>query len=91
MSINSEHKLEGGFGFRRDIVGKPNQDDLRYLSLGRGWQWAPKGDAEMLMTCLTRHGWAVTPGNWHGGHKSKNEGTLIQAEFVLLDFDENLS
>lgn len=91
MITNSEHKLEGGFSFRRDIIGKPNADDLRYLSLGRGWQWAPKADAESLMTCLTRHGWAVTPGQWQGGHKSKNEGTLIQAEFILLDFDENLS
>ena len=62
MITNSEHKLEGGFSFRRDIIGKPNEDDLHYLSLGRGWQWAPKADAEMLLTCLTRHGWAVTPG-----------------------------
>ena len=91
MNTNSEHKLDGGFSFRRDIIGKPNPEDLHYLSLGRGWQWAPKADAESLMTCLTRHGWAVTPGQWQGGHKSKNEGTLIQAEFILLDFDQNLS
>jgi len=91
MTTNSEHKLEGGFSFRRDIVGKPNPEALRYLSLGRGWQWAPKASAEMLMTCLTRHGWAVTPGEWEGGHKSKNEGRLIECEYVLLDFDDNLS
>jgi len=91
MTTNSEHKLEGGFSFRRDIVGKPNPEALRYLSLGRGWQWAPKASAEMLMTCLTRHGWAITPGEWEGGHKSKNEGSLIQCEYVLLDFDDNLS
>jgi hypothetical protein len=91
MITNSKHKLEGGFSFRRDIVGKPNPQDLCYLSLGRGWQWAPTADAEMLMTCLTSHGWAVTPGQWEGGHKSKNDGSLIQSEFVLLDFDENLS
>ena len=91
MNTNSEHKLEGGFSFRRDIIGKPNPEDLRYLSLGSGWVWAPKADAEMLMTCLTRYGWAVTSGHWEGGHKSKNNGKLIQSEFVLLDFDANLS
>lgn len=91
MGTCSKHKLEGGFSFRRDIVGKPNQEDLGYLTLGKGWQWAPKADAGMLMTCLTSHGWAVTPGHWEGGHKSKNNGKLIQAEFVLLDFDDNLS
>jgi len=91
VTNNSEHKLEGGFSFRRDIVGKPNPEALRYLSLGRGWQWAPKASAEMLMTCLTRHGWAITPGEWEGGHKSKKEGRLIRCEYVLLDFDDNLS
>ena len=91
MITNSVNRLDGGFSFRRDIIGKPNQDELRYLSLGRGWQWAPNADAEILMTCLTRHGWAVTPGHWQGGHKSKSKGTLIQAEYVLLDFDKNLS
>ena len=91
MITNSEHQLEGGFSFRRDIIGKPTAEDLPYLSLGRRWQWAQKANAKMLMTCLTKHGWAVTPGHWEGGHKSKNKGTLIEAEFVLLDFDENLS
>ena len=91
MVSPSENKIEGGFSFRRDIVGKPNPEALRYLSFGRGWQWAPKADAEMLMKCLTNHGWAVTPGHWEGGHKSKNNGKLIKSEFILLDFDANLS
>ena len=38
MNTNSEHKLEGGFSFRRDIIGKPIPEDLQYLSLGSGWQ-----------------------------------------------------
>ena len=86
-----EVTLEGGFSLRQDIVGKPSQDSLRYISLGRGWRWAPKADASQLLTCLTNHGWAVTPGRWEGGHKSKKEGTLLEAQYVLLDFDNNLS
>jgi len=91
MHTNSNQRHEGGFSFRTDIVGKPSPEALRYLSLGRGWQWAAKADAEALKACLTNHGWAVTPGEWEGGHKSKNEGRLIQCEYVLLDFDDNLS
>ena len=40
MHINSNQHPDGGFSFRTDIVGKPNPESLRYLSLGRGWQWA---------------------------------------------------
>jgi hypothetical protein len=83
--------LEGGFSHRRDIVGKPSQESLHYISLGRGWQWAPKADASQLLACLTKYGWAVTPGRWEGGHKSKKEGKLLEAQYILLDFDENLS
>ena len=86
-----EVTLEGGFSLRQDIVGKPSQDSLRYISLGKGWRWAPKADASQLLTCLTNHGWAVTPGRWEGGHKSKREGRLLEAQFILLDFDDNLS
>ena len=84
-------KLEGGFSHRKDIVGKPSQECLRYISLGRGWQWVPKADASQLLACLTEHGWAVTPGRWEGGHKSKKEGKLLEAQYILLDFDDNLS
>jgi len=83
--------LEGGFSFRQDIVGKPSQDSLRYISLGKGWRWAPKADASQLLACLTNHGWAVTPGRWEHGHKSKKEGKLLEAQYILLDFDDNLS
>ena len=86
-----EVTLEGGFSLRQDIVGKPSQDSLRYISLGKGWRWAPKADASQLLTCLTKQGWAVTPGRWEGGHKSKKEGTLLEAQYILLDFDDNLS
>ena len=86
-----ELTLEGGFSLRQDIVGKPSQDSLRYISLGRGWRWAPKADASQLLKCLTNHGWAVTPGRWEGGHKSKKEGKLLEAQYILLDFDDNLS
>lgn len=91
MHTNSNQHPEGGFSFRTDIVGKPNPDALRYLSLGRGWQWADKADAETLLTCLTKHGWAVTPGHWQDGHKSKKDGKLLEAQYILLDFDANLS
>lgn len=91
MHTNSNQRHEGGFSFRRDIVGKPSPEALRYLSLGRGWQWAAKADAEALKACLTNHGWAVTPGRWQEGHKSKKDGKLLEAQYILLDFDENLS
>ena len=91
MNTNRDQSLEGGFGFRTDIKGKPNPEALRYLSLGRGWQWAPKANAEELLKCLTKHGWAVTPGRWQEGHKSKKEGKLLEAQYILLDFDDNLS
>jgi hypothetical protein len=86
-----EVTLEGGFSLRQDIVGKPSQDSLRYISLGRGWRWAPKADASHLLACLTKQGWAITPGRWEGGHKSKKEGKLLEAQYILLDFDDNLS
>jgi len=88
---NKEITLEGGFSLRQDIVGKPSQDSLRYISLGGGWRWAPKADASQLLTCLTKQGWAVTPGRWEGGHKSKKEGKLLEAQYILLDFDDNLT
>ena len=91
MNTNRDQSLEGGFGFRTDIKGKPNPEALRYLSLGRGWQWAPKANSEELLKCLTKHGWAVTPGRWQEGHKSKKEGKLLEAQYILLDFDDNLS
>ena len=91
MNTNRDQSLEGGFGFRTDIKGKPNPEALRYLSLGRGWQWAPKANAGELLKCLTKHGWAVTPGRWQEGHKSKKEGKLLEAQYILLDFDDNLS
>ena len=81
----NEVTLEGGFSLRQDIVGKPSQDSLRYISLGRGWRWAPKADASQLLTCLAKHGWAVTPGRWEGGHKSKKGGTLLEAQYILLN------
>jgi hypothetical protein len=43
VHTNSNQHPEDGFIFRTDIVGKPNPESLRYLSLGRIWQWARKG------------------------------------------------
>ena len=91
MNTNRDQSLEGGFALSTDINGKPNPEALRQLSLGRGWQWAPKANAEELLKCLTKNGWAFMPGRWQEGHKSKKEGKLIEAQCILLDFDANLS
>ena len=99
--IKSNHKLiqtpmtknefRGGFSFRDNVVGKPPQEDLYGLQLGNQWVWADGAQPDHLLNCLTVRGFAVTPGRWADGHKSKKTGTMSEASYMLLDYDSGLS
>ena len=82
-------RFRGGFSFRDNVVGKPS--DPQGMQLGSGWIWAEAAQPEHLLNCLTVQGFAVSPGRWLDGHKSKKSGTLTEASYLLLDYDDNLS
>lgn len=74
-----------GFSFLSEIENKANDEELKRL--GRGWIWAPGGSSEHLLDCLTKKGWAVTPGQWKGGWKNNKQSEMFSASFVFLDYD----
>ena len=91
MMNTLELTFKGGFSFRDNIVGKVPPHLVKDMMLGDGWMWAPEASPEHLLDCVTNKGWAVSPGRWKGGHKSKKKGEFIEASYLLLDFDENMT
>lgn len=88
-----------GFSVRRDVRNKPAKGDQIYQTFHRDWEWVD-GDAHRLLKAVTA-GVAISPGRWadgidkHGnpikGYKSKFNGEFLEAHFVMLDFDGELS
>ena len=87
----SNNDFRGGFSFRDDVINKPQTHELYELMLGTHWTWAEGATPEQLKNCLTQRGFAVTPARWHDGFKSKKNGRLLEANFILLDYDQGLS
>ena len=74
-----------GFSFLSEIENKANNEELKRL--GRGWIWAPGGTSDHLLDCLTKKGWAVTPGHWEDGWKNNKRSKMFCASYVFLDYD----
>lgn len=87
----SNNEFRGGYSFRQNVVGKPPENCVAGLMLGSDWVWAEEAQPAHLLNCLTKHGYAVTPGRWVDGHKSKRNGLMTEANYLLLDYDANLS
>ena len=90
MSITSA-AFRGGFSFRDNVVGKPPEHDLKGLMLGDQWVWAGGAQPSQLLNAVAVLGYAVTPGRWVNGYKSKKKGQFIESSYLMLDFDANLS
>ncbi len=88
---NESPPFQGGFSYRDNVVGKPPADSLRGLMLGDQWIWAPGAQPEHLLNAVAEKGYAVTPARWRNGYKSKKRGVFLEASYLLLDFDANLS
>lgn len=73
---------------RQDIIGKPSCDSM-YKSLANGWEERSTADLDELLTILGQKGWAVAPGVYRDGVKTKEN--FIYGQIYLADFDNTLS
>ena len=83
--------FKGGFSYRDNILNKPPTSCIKGLNLGSEWRWAPGAGPEHLLNALTVKGYPVSPGRWIDGRKNKNTGTMVEAAYILLDYDANMT